>query len=67
MFEKFVTDRLTEGKLSEWDKLPKRKLKTFKSANVTALVRSGEKLVKVKEERGSRGSLPSVGAGQSLI
>ena len=52
MFEKFVTDRLTEGKLSVWDKLPKRKLKTFKSANVTAEVRSGEKLVKVKEERG---------------
>jgi len=52
MFEKFATDRLTEGKLSVWDKLPKRKLKTFMSANVTAEVISGEKLVKVKEERG---------------
>ena len=49
MFEKFVTDRLTEGKLSVWGTLPKRKLKTFKSANVTVEVRSGEKLVKVKE------------------
>ena len=48
MFAEFVTDRLTEGNLSVWDKMPKRKLKTFKSANVTAEVRSGEKLIKVK-------------------
>ena len=52
MFAEFVTDRLTEGNLSVWDKMPKRNLKTFKSANVTAEVRSGERLIKVKEERG---------------
>ena len=50
MFEKFVTDRLTEGKLSVWDALPKPKLKAFKSASVTVEVSSGEKLVKVKGE-----------------
>lgn len=39
MLEKFVSDPLTEGKLSVWGKLVKQKLKTFKSANVTAEVR----------------------------
>jgi hypothetical protein len=52
MFESFVTERLTEGRLSVWDKMTKRKLGTFKSANAMLEVRAGEKLVKIKEERG---------------
>ena len=52
MFEGFVNERLTEGKLSVWDKMSKKKLKTFKSANAMAKIRIGDKLVKIKEERG---------------
>ena len=52
MFEGFVNERLTEGKLSVWDKMSKKKLKTFKSANAMAEIRIGDKLVKIKEERG---------------
>lgn len=33
MFESFVTERLTEGKFSVWDKMTKKKLGTFKTAN----------------------------------
>ena len=33
MFESFVTERLTEGKISVWDKMTKKKLGTFKTAN----------------------------------
>ena len=52
IFQQFVTDRLVEGNLSVWDKMTKTKLQTFKSSNATAEVRSGDKLIKVKEERG---------------
>ena len=52
MFEDFVTERLTEGKLSVWDKMTKKKLGTFKSANATTEIRMGDKVVKIKEERG---------------
>jgi len=52
MFESFVTERLTEGKLSVWDKMNRRKLETFKSANASTVVRMGDKMVKMKEERG---------------
>ena len=60
MFEGFVNERLTEGKISVWDKMSKKKLKTFKSANAKirwskytmAEIRIGDKLVKIKEERG---------------
>ena len=33
IFESFVTERLTEGKFSVWDKMTKKKLGTFKTAN----------------------------------
>ena len=52
MFEGFVTERLTEGKLSVWDKMTKKKLGTFKSANAMTEIRMGDKVVKIKEERG---------------
>ena len=52
MFEDFVKERLTEGKLSVWDKMTKKKLKTFKSANATTDIKIGDKMVKIKEERG---------------
>ena len=52
MFESFVNERLTEGKLSVWDKMSKKKLNTFKSANASAEIRIGDNLVKIKEERG---------------
>ena len=52
IFQQFVTDRLVEGNLSVWDKMTKTKLRTFKSSNATAEIRSGDKLIKVKEERG---------------
>lgn len=52
IFQQIVTDRLVEGNLSLWDKLSKTILRTFKSSNATAEIRSGDKLIKVKEERG---------------
>ena len=35
-----------------WDKITKKKLKTFKTANATIEINAGGKLVKIKEERG---------------
>ena len=52
MFEGFVTERLTEGKLSVWEKISKKKLGTYKSANASTEIRVGDKVVKIKEERG---------------
>ena len=52
LFEKFTTERIIEGKLSVWEKMTKRKLRTFKSVNATAEIRSDDKLIKLKEERG---------------
>lgn len=52
MFEEFVKERLTEGKLSVWDKMKRRKLGTFKNANASIDITVGDKLVKMKEERG---------------
>lgn len=51
MFECFVTERLTEGKLSVWDKMTKKKLGTYKSGNASTEIRVGDKVVKIKEER----------------
>jgi len=48
MFEDFVTECLTEGKLSVWDKITKRKLGTFTSANAVAEISKREKVVKIK-------------------
>ena len=52
IFEDFVTERLTEGKLSVWEKIAQKKLGIFKSANVSTEIRVGDKVVKIKEERG---------------
>ena len=52
MFKSFVAERLTEGRISVWDKMTKRKLGTFKSANPALEVRAGDKLDTIKEERG---------------
>ena len=52
MFEAFVQERLIEGKLSVWDKMSKRKLQTFKSSNASAELKLGDKVIKIKEERG---------------
>ena len=52
MFVEFATERLTEGRLCVWDKMKKKKLKTFKTSNATVEINAGGKLVKIKEERG---------------
>lgn len=52
MFEVFVTERLTEGKLSVWDKITKKKLGTYKTANASTEIKVGDSMVKIKEERG---------------
>ena len=52
MFVEFATERLTEGRLCVWDKMTKKKLKSFKTSNATVEINAGGKLVKFKEERG---------------
>ena len=52
MFEVFVTERLTEGKLSVWDKITKKKLGTYKTANASTEIKVGDSIIKIKEERG---------------
>ena len=52
IFVEFDTERLTEGRLCVWDKITKKKLKTFRTANATIEINAGGKLVKIKEERG---------------
>ena len=51
MFESFVTECLTGGKFSVWDKMTKKKLGTFKTANAITEFQKGDKVVKIKEER----------------
>ena len=52
IFEDFVIERLTEGKLSVWGKSTKKKLGIFRSANVSTEITVGDNVVKIKEERG---------------
>ena len=52
MFEDFVIDCLTERKLTVWNKISKKKPRTFKSVNALSEIRIRDKLVKIKEERG---------------
>ena len=54
MFVEFAIERLTEGRLCVWDKMTKKKLKTFKTSNATIEINAayGGQLVKVKVERG---------------
>ena len=51
MFEDFVTERLTEEKLSVWEKMTKRKLGTYKSANASTEIRVGDNVVSRKLSR----------------
>ena len=51
MFLEFVYQRLTEGNISVWGKMTKRKLKTFKSECPTAKIKVGNNIIKIKEER----------------
>ena len=52
MFVEFAIERLTEGRLCVWDKMTKKKLKTFKTSNATIGINTayGGKLVKIKEK-----------------
>ena len=54
MFVEFAIERLTEGRLCVWDKMTKKKLKTFQTSNSTIAINAayGGKLIKIKEERG---------------
>ena len=54
VFVEFAIERLTEGRLCVWDKMTKKKLKTFKTSNATIEINAayGGNLVKIKEERG---------------
>ena len=52
MFVEFANERLTEGRLCVWDKMTKKKLKTFKTSHATIEINGGGKVVKIKEERG---------------
>ena len=51
MFVEFATERLTEGRLCVWDKMTKKKLKSFKTSNATVEISAGGKLVKIKYAR----------------
>ena len=50
MFESFVTERLTERKFSVWDKMTKKKLGTFKTANAITEFQKGDKVVKISKK-----------------
>ena len=54
MFVEFAIERLTEERLCVWDKMTKKKLKTFKTSYATIEINAayGGKLVKIKDERG---------------
>ncbi|XP_014678848.1 PREDICTED: uncharacterized protein LOC106818680 [Priapulus caudatus] len=45
MFEEFVTERLTEGRLPVWAKMKRRKIGTYKRANAAMEVTEGRKVV----------------------
>ena len=52
MFKDFVTECMRERKLSVWEKITKRKLGTYRSANASTEIRVGDNMVKIKEEQG---------------
>ena len=51
IFKKFVEERLKMGNLLPWDTI-KRKLGTFSQSNKAFELKSGDKIIKLKEERG---------------
>ena len=52
MFKEFVKERVTDGKVSIWSPMKRRNIGTFKSANAVSDMKAGDKLIKIKEERG---------------
>ena len=52
MFKEFVKERMTDGKVSIWSPMKRTNIGTFKSANAVSDVKAGDKLIKMKEERG---------------
>ena len=49
MLVEFTIEHLIEGRLYVWDKITKKKLKTFKTSNAIIEMNAGGKLVKMKE------------------
>ena len=52
IFKKFIEERLKMGNLSPWDTIKKRKLGTFSQCNKALELKSGDKIIKLQEERG---------------
>ena len=52
IFLQFVNERFVLASLSIWDPIKRRKISTFMKSNVTIELHSGDKVVKLKEERG---------------
>ena len=52
MLKEFVKERMTDGKVSVWSLMKRRNIGTFKSANAVSDMKAGDKLIKIKEERG---------------
>ena len=52
LFTQFVEYRPKAGNISPWDEMKKRKLGTFAHCNATVEVKNGDKVMKLKEERG---------------
>ena len=51
MFVELANVSLAEGYLCLWDKMTKKKLKTFSTSDATIEMNAGGNLVKIKEER----------------
>ena len=52
LFQEFVKIRLKDGAFSAWDEMNRRKLGTFVNCNIQSSTQKGDKVVKLKEERG---------------
>ena len=52
MFKEFVKGHMTDGKVSIWSPVKRRNIGTFKSANAVSDMKAGDKLIKIKKERG---------------
>ena len=52
MFKEFVKERTADGKVSIWSPMKRRNIGTFKNANAVSDMKAGDKLIKIKEERG---------------
>ena len=50
MLKEFVKERMTDGKVSIWSLMKRRNIGTFKSANAVSDMKTGDKLIKIKEQ-----------------